>query len=107
MLLRDHPLINYRGVRTWPPRWHARGDGLAPPVVGEAGVLTEVAMSHPSAHNVSPPQLFLFMENHGHRYLAAVLVSDETFCRQLCMLLKNHYGRTLAEIGSLDLGGLL
>ncbi|HEY1270247.1 MAG TPA: hypothetical protein VGH16_23520 [Candidatus Binatia bacterium] len=107
MRLRDHPLMNYRGIGNWPPRWHARGDGVAPSVAGEAGVLTEVTMSYRSAQNVSPPQLFLFMEHHGHRYIAAVLFSDETFCRQVGMLLQNHCGRALEEIGGLDVSDLL
>ncbi len=105
MLLRDHPLMNYRGISNWPPRWHALDDGVAPPAAGETGVLTEVVAYHSSSHQSA--QLFLFMEHHGHHYVAAILFSDDTFCRQVGMLLKNHYGRTLADIGGLDVSGLL
>ena len=107
MHLRDHPLMNYRGFSNWPPRWHARGDGMAPLVSGEVGVLTEVTIYHREPPNRSSPQLFLFMEHHGYSYIAAVFFSDETFCRQIGDLLQKNYGRTLAEIGALDVGELL
>src|SRR5689334_8540756 len=99
MLLRDHPLMSYRGIATWPPRWHARGDGTAPPVAGEVGVLTEVTIYHPGSQYQRSPQLFLFMEHHGHEYLAAVLLSDTAFCLQIGRMLQKHYGRRLEEIG--------
>lgn len=107
MLLRDHPLMSYRGVRTWPPRWHARGDGSAPPVAGEAGVLREVTIYQPPAQRQTSAQLFLFMEHRGHQYIAAVFFSDAVFCRQVGRLLQKYYGRTLEEIGELDLSALL
>ena len=107
MLLRDHPLMSYRGISNWPPRWHARGDGTAPHVAGEIGVLSDVIIYNPAPQYQSSPQLFLFMEHHGHHYLAAVFFSDLVFCRQVGELLKKNYGRTLAEIGSLDLSALL
>src|SRR5689334_12943726 len=107
MLLRHHPLMNYRGISTWPPRWHARGDGTSPAVRGEVGVLTEVTIYQPSRNNHMSPQLFLFMEHHGHGYIAALLFSDAAFCVQLGRLLQHHYGRTMEEIGGLDLSALL
>ena len=104
MRLREHPLMNYRGFPNWPPLWRARGDGSSPRVHGEIGVLTEVVLYNPSGQS---PQFFLFMEHRGHRYIAAVFFSDATFCRQIARLLKEHYGRTIEEIGSLDVSGLL
>jgi hypothetical protein len=104
MQLRDHPLMHYRGIPNWPPRWHGRGDGTSPHVHGEIGILTEVTVYAPPG---GPPQLFLFMENHGSRYIAAVLFSDRAFCRQIGGLLKNYYGQMLEEIGGLDVSGLL
>jgi len=106
MFLRDHPLMSYRDIPTWPPRWHARGDGIDPPIAGEVGVLTEVTIYQPSPQNRASPQLFLFMEHHGHRYIAAVLFSDAAFCAQVGRLLQKHYGRTLTDIGNLDLSDL-
>jgi hypothetical protein len=105
MLLREHPLMNCRGIPNWPPRWRARGDGVLPPATGEVGVLTEVVANRSSSHQSA--ELFLFMEHHGRHYIAAVLLSDETFCGQLAELLKQHCGRTLAEIGGLNVTDLL
>gem|GEM_PF-2207990 len=106
MKLRDHPLMNYRGFSNWPPHWHARGDGLAPPVTGELGVLTEVMIYLPAGLHQSS-QLFLFMKHHGHSYIAAVFFSDRAFCRQVGGLLQGHYGRALEEIGAIDVGDML
>ena len=107
MLLRDHPLMSYRGIVNWPPRWHARGDGIAPPVTGEVGVLEEVTIYLPSGQHQTAPQLFILMARQGDRYIAAVPFSDVAFCRQVGRLLQEYYGRTLEEIGALDLSGLL
>jgi hypothetical protein len=98
--------MNYRGFPNWPPRWYARGDGMAPPVDGEVGILTEVVPHYSSLPHQSA-ELFLFMEHNGHRYIAAVFFSDPTFCRQVGELLQKSYGRTLEEIGGLDVSGLL
>ncbi|HKA34005.1 MAG TPA: hypothetical protein VKH64_12370 [Candidatus Binatia bacterium] len=104
MVLRDHPLMNYRGIPNWPPRWLPRRDH-AGELHGEFGVLTEVDMGREAPHQ--PAQLFLFMNHNGREYVSAVLFSDGTFCRQLCELLKKYYGRTIEEVGGLDLRGLL
>jgi len=104
MLLREHPLLSYRGFSSWPPRWRARGDGSSPHVVGEIGVLTEVVLHTPRGRS---SELFLFMEHRDHRYLAAMLFNDDAFCRQIYALLRENYGRTIEEIGSLDVDGLL
>jgi hypothetical protein len=48
MKLRDHPLMNYRGLSNWPPCWLPRGDGIGPRVHGEVGVLTELTVYHRS-----------------------------------------------------------
>jgi hypothetical protein len=47
------------------------------------------------------------MEYDGRQYVSAVLFSDGTFCRQICELLKQYYGRTLEEIGGLDVSGIV
>ena len=107
MVLRDHPLMNYRGIPNWPPRWLPRKDAGGEKVSGEVGVLVEAVVSCSSVHNGNVSQLFLFMEHHRKQYVAAVLFSDATFCRQVGELMKKHYGRPLEEIGGLDLSELL
>jgi hypothetical protein len=106
MLLRDHPLMSYRGIPNWPPRWLPRRDHGGAQIRGEYGRLQEVVAvgEMPSRQ---PAQLFLFMEYNGRPYVSAVLFSDGTFCRQICELLKKYYGHTLEEIGVLDVSELL
>ncbi|HKA33618.1 MAG TPA: hypothetical protein VKH64_10420 [Candidatus Binatia bacterium] len=54
-----------------------------------------------------PAQLFLFMEHDSRSYLSVLLFDDAIFCRQVGELMKRHYGRTLEEIGGLDMSWLL
>jgi len=58
MLLRDHPLFNHRGVRSWPPAWTwVFGlDNKHP--IGEIGFLRDVRRS-----NIQPADTcFLYRE---------------------------------------------
>lgn len=107
MKLRDHPLMSYHGFPNWPPRWLPRGDGSTPRVYGEVGVLTEVIAFNPAPQRQQAPELFLFMEYQGRRYIAAVAFNDEAFCRQIGALLKGYYGHTLEEIGGLEVSHFL
>ena len=45
MLLRDHPLMSYRGRRNWPPRWLPGKDIGGEELSGEIGALVEVVVS--------------------------------------------------------------
>jgi hypothetical protein len=102
MELRDHPMMNYRGLRNWPPTWTWRGGGENSRPKGEVGILKDVLLS-----NVEPnSRLFLIMEHEDQEYIGCLLFSDETVCGQICGVLKDECGHTLEEIGSLDLGHL-
>ncbi len=112
MELRDHPLLIYRGIRSWPPVWtQIRGDDSARPR-GEVGTLKEIHVS------IDPPvqasgasggynRIYLFIEHDAKSYLGCLMMEDRAFCQQLAALLRNQYGRTVAEIGGLDLGATL
>jgi hypothetical protein len=66
MVLRKHPLFNYRGVLSWPPVWTFTG-GLKnkQPRREEIGILTEVTIS-----NVQPAdRCFLRIEHEGSMYI--------------------------------------
>jgi hypothetical protein len=103
--LRDHPLISYRGFSTWPPRWMPRDDVYSPRLKAEIGILTEAVFYHSKPEQ--SPQIFLFMEHHGCRYLAALFFSDAAFCRQVGRLLQDYRGKTIEEIGGIDVSDLL
>ena len=52
-----------------------------------------------SEHNC----LFITMIHHGSIYLGRLNFNDEEFCGQIFELLKANYGRSLTEIGSIDI----
>ena len=99
MQLRDHPLMRYKGVPSWPPVW-TWTDGLENTRPrGEIGILKAVALS-----NVQPAdRCFLCIEHEGSSYIGCLLFDDSTFCGQLATLLQNHCNRRISDIGSLDL----
>ena len=97
MLLRDHPLMRYRGLPNWPPVWSCT-DGRNHYPKGEVGTLKAVLRS-----DTQPPnRCFLLISHDGSEYLGCLLFDDEAFCRQVMELLKGHCNRSIAEIGSLD-----
>jgi hypothetical protein len=51
MKLRDHPLMTYKGFRSWPPAWLWRGGYETTYPEGEVGILENVMPS-----TLSPPR---------------------------------------------------
>jgi hypothetical protein len=101
MLLRDHPLMSYRGVKNWPPTWSSRkrpGESLR----GEIGTLTFV-LANPEFSD----RAFLVIEYQGQSYVGSLLFDDHDFCRQMTALLKLQLKRPITEIGSIDLSSTL
>src|SRR5262252_949511 len=97
MLLRDHPLMTYRGLPNWSPVWSCT-DGRNQHPKGEVGTLKAVFRS-----DMQPPnRCFLLISHQGSEYLGCLLFDDEPFCRQVMELLKSHCNRPVAEIGGLD-----
>jgi hypothetical protein len=64
MFLRDHPLMRYRGVASWPPNWTWTGRGEDKSPKGEVGVLRWVSKS-----NIQPVnRCFLFIDYEESSY---------------------------------------
>jgi hypothetical protein len=97
MLLRDHPLMMFRGNRSWPPDWLWRDGYEDTHPRGEIGILKNVIRS-PTADGC-----FLIMEHCGAEYIGAVLLSDQAFSRDIFRLLARSSGKTIREIGDIDL----
>jgi hypothetical protein len=97
MLLRDHPLMMFRGNRSWPPDWLWRDGYDDTHPRGEVGILKNVIRS-PMADGC-----FLIMEHCGAEYIGAVLLSDPRFFREIFRLLGRSSGKTIREIGEIDL----
>jgi hypothetical protein len=83
--------------------WRGSGNNRYPK--GEVGILREVAIASPA--NNPTPRLFLFMDYGEVGYLGCLLIADATFCEQLGKLLMNYYGRSIKDIGDIDLSHLL
>ena len=65
---------------------------------GEIGTLEQVRLS--AVNNFT---CFLTIAYRGETYLGTLSLDDALFCRQICDLLRHHYGENLKDIGSLDL----
>lgn len=98
MKLRDHPLVNSSFAQSWPPPWVSSLNGENLMASGEIGVLKDVWMSDKSRMTI-----FLAIAHNSRRYVGCLALTDASFCGQLYALLRGHIGKTVAEIGDLDL----
>src|SRR5215510_767180 len=94
MKLRDHPLMKYMGVRSWPPAWLWRDGGDTTYPQGEVGILKDVMLSK---------YLLVNLEHCGAQYIGALLVSEPAFQREICKILFQNRGQTIQDIGEIDI----
>lgn len=97
MKLRDHPLIAYRGFRTWPPMW-IQVDGSVETLFGEIGVLAGAYLSREPLS-----QCHLLVDYEGKRFAAALPFDNPKFCSQICNVLQANLGRSIKDIADMDL----
>jgi hypothetical protein len=102
MKLRDHPLLSYHGVASWPPVWINIRDFEANKLTGEIGVLT-----HAILHDDVPTKCYLAIEFKRVQYLGSLIFEDRVFCRQIHALIQQHIGCSIKEIGDLDVSHTL
>ena len=43
------------------------------------------------------------MEHEGRKYVGTLMLGDSTFCREIYTLLIEHRGKTIREIGEIEL----
>ena len=103
MLLRDHPLMSYRGVVNWPPAWVWLDGPKEEHPKGELGILKSVLLSKMDQAN----RCFLLVCYENSSYLGCLLFDDHSFCSQVVKILQSHCNCSIAEIGSLDLSHTL
>lgn len=103
MLFRDHPLLHYRGIRSWPPVWTwFDGSEKNKYPLGEVGVLQKVLPP-----DIEPAdRCFLFIDYAGSSYVGCLLIDNPAFCDHLVELLQGCYKHTIADIGSMDVSHL-
>jgi hypothetical protein len=100
MLLRDHPLMSYKSVPSWPPEWTWTNGLEDKRPKGEIGVFRRVVESTIQPSN----RCFLFIDYEQSDYIGCLTVDDHVFCAEIVRLLQTHcYNRPIAEIGGLDL----
>src|SRR5262249_33543404 len=103
MLLRDHPLFRYHGMRSWPPVWLWMSGGYDRNPPGEVGMRRWVEKS-----NVLPAnRCFLHIAYEDSSYIGCLLCADYAFCTQIVRIMETNLNKTIAEIGSLDISRLL
>jgi hypothetical protein len=103
MLLRDHPLMSYRGTRNWPPVWTWTRGGENKYPKGEVGILKTLEPS-----KIQPgKRLFLNIEHEGSSYISCLFFDDPAFCTQITKLLMDYCNRPIVEIGGIDLSHTL
>jgi hypothetical protein len=103
MLLRDHPLISYRAIPTWPPAWTWIDGQADKRARGEIGTLKAVTLTKLKPANCC----YLYSEYEGSSYAGCLLFDDRAFCAQISKLLQSYCNRPITEIGSIDLAHTL
>ena len=103
MELRDCPLIFHGSLTSWPPVWVRRGEHAEETLRGEIGTLKEVRASILKPYQ----RCFLIMEHGGAEYVGCLLFRDHAVCQRLYELLLRHQGRSLEEIGAIDVSAMI
>lgn len=100
--LRDHPKLHWPpGVEPNPP-W--AGPGAEFPEPGMV-VLTGVELVRPDAH--APAHLMLAGNFDGNLYRTTLTLEDAALLPSLCVTLGKCVGRTIADVGSVEVDGSL
>jgi hypothetical protein len=90
--------MSHRGLRSWPPLWVGRNSSRRVRREGEIGILTEV-----KCHDLSSTNLFLFIQHDGEIYMGSLIIDDRAFRNQIHDTLEKCLGRSIQDIGSIDL----
>src|SRR5262245_34910081 len=99
MKFREHPLMTYKGCRSWPPVWLWTGGGHNTKPRGETGILKEVYPSRIRPYD----RCFLLIQVGTAEYLGALLISDSMFFLMIVRVLLKSIGKPLAKIGDTTL----
>jgi hypothetical protein len=87
--------LRWKGFPMWPPEWMISDQGR-----GEEGVLEEVCLRHDLK-----PRLISVVANHlGDIRKGIILLEDPSHLDVVFGALKRHIGRSLTEIGDLEIG---
>src|SRR5262245_3719142 len=103
MQLRDNPFIRFHGVPTWPPIWTNTTEAHRGTTInGEVGILKGCSMN-----KLVKNMCFLSIEFEGEPYAGALVLDDAVLCHQICYILQQNIGCSIADIGALDMSHTL
>jgi hypothetical protein len=89
----------HRDRSNWPPVWTAATYCATQTATGEVGILRHVYCRSPVA-----TKCFLVIEHDGKHLIGTLAFDDAKLCRQIVIFLRNHVGRSIKEIGDLEIG---
>jgi hypothetical protein len=95
--MREHPLMSYGEIPNWPPPWSLPTEAGKITANGEIGVLKHLMYYGNST------KILLVINHENQSFVGTLLFSDSRFCDHVATLLKTHIGRSIKEIGDLDL----
>jgi hypothetical protein len=91
MRIRD---LEWQGLPAWPPEWWISDEGA-----GEEGLLTKVQFRY----DQTPVCIALVATHLGENRNGIIILADPTRLEILCNKLKENLGRSLLEIGDLEI----
>jgi len=103
MRFRDHPVLKRRsGVILWPPHWSSAYQPKQWWPRGEIGALENVSM-----HELLDRCIFLHIRHDVFYYVGSMYFDDPGSCMMVYKFFKSVVGRSIADIGDLDVSHLL
>jgi len=94
--------MNFCGMPTWPPLWIKRGRTGQTTIKGEVGILQRVHFL-----KGEPYKTYLIIEHENEVFVGVLLVTDFRFWDHVTLLLSHQIGRSIREIGDLDMAAAL
>ena len=101
MRLRDHPCMNHRNIKSWPPAWVWIGGNREKQPQGEVGILQDVRR-----YEVTPNRCFLVIEHEQEIYVGCIHLENGLLCDEIYELLRNEIGQSIASLGAIDIDAL-
>lgn len=94
MRIREHP-----GISSWPPSWLSLSGSQEKQSPGESGTLTNVNLSR-----IDPITIcYLTTQLADEHFMGTLMCKEPEVCRFVYNLLKESIGKSIAEIGDLEL----
>jgi hypothetical protein len=95
---RNHRSVSFRHISTWPPLWTQSTRPDLKTVKGEVGFLKYV---HHGGDRST--KCYLVIEHQKQTFLGVLSLRNMRFCVQITDLLQGNIGRSIKEIGDLEI----